>query len=284
MIRKWLREPFVHFIFIGAILFGLYELTAVTTDPTLDTVIQINSADINQLSEQWLNQNGSKPDKSTLNELIESKIYQEVMLREAKRLGLDRNDTIVRRRLVQKMEFLSANLSQLQIPDDETLLAYFETNEEQYRVVEKRSFTHVYFSKDKRGQSLLDDAQAVLDKFSQQDSEVRAATLGDNFILQYDYKNRSQRQLAQVFGDKFSRVLFGLDAEQWQGPVLSEYGAHLVLIHQISASYISGFMDIRSRVLNDFMQEQLVDLKEKSYSDMRAHYQIYLDELQNESS
>ena len=284
MIRKWLHEPFVHFILIGALLFCLYELTAVTTDPTLDTVIQINSADINQLSEQWLNQNGSKPDKSTLNELIESKIYQEVMLREAKRLGLDRNDTIVRRRLVQKMEFLSANLSQLQLPDNEILLAYFEKNEEQYRVVEKRSFTHVYFSKDKRGQSLLDDAQAVLDKLLQQDSDVRAATLGDNFILQYDYKNRSQRQLAQVFGDKFSHALFGLDAEQWQGPVLSEYGAHLVLIHQISASYIPGFMDIRSRVLNDFMQEKLVNLKEKSFSDMRARYQIHVDELQNESS
>ena len=128
MIRKWLREPFVHFILIGALLFFLYEFTAVTTDPTSDSVIQISSADINQLGEQWLSQNGSEPDKNTLNELIESRIYQEVMLREAKRLGLDRNDTIVRRRLVQKMEFLSANLSQLQIPDDNSLLAYFGTN------------------------------------------------------------------------------------------------------------------------------------------------------------
>ena len=159
-----------------------------------------------------------------------------------------------------------------------------EQTREKYRVVEKRSFTHVYFSKDKRGQSLLDDARAVLEMLSREISDVRAAALGDNFILQYDYKNRSQRQLAQVFGDKFSHALFGLDAEQWQGPVPSEYGAHLVRIQQVSASYIPGFMDIRSRVLDDFMQEQLVELKAQTYSAMRARYEIDVDERQDESA
>ncbi len=274
MFRKCLGDPFVHFMFIGALLFSLYGLTSKDAFLKDDNDIQITAEAVNKLRQQWTRQNGSTPDSAVLDELVESLIHQEVLLREAKRLGLDENDTIVRRRLIQKMEFLSANLSQLQRPDEAVLLEYFKLHREQYRVPEKRSFTHIYFSKEKRGASVFDDAKEQLEMLSVAPTPLRAPERGDNFILQYDYRERSQQRVAQIFGVEFARDLFTMKTEQWQGPVWSEYGAHLLRIEHVTKSTVPDFADIRTRILDDVINEQLMALKEKTYQEMRTHYQV----------
>ncbi len=277
MFNLFLREPFFHFIAIGALIFVLYEFTVKSSSSETGSKIQITAAAIEKLANQWERRNGKRPDKDTLDELIESLIYEEVMLREAKRIELHKNDTIIRRRLVQKMEFLSANLAQMQIPAENSLIEYYEINKEKYRVAKKRSFTHVYFSKERRDTTLLDDANVVLQKLHETHDPLSASELGDNFILQYDYKNRSEKQIAQVFGLEFAKKLFTLKSAQWQGPVLSEYGAHLVYISRNSESYIPKLLDLRDVVLNDFMKEQLDILKAENYKEMRNRYQIKVD-------
>ncbi len=277
MRRFFLQEPFIHFIVIGTLIFTLYHFTAKGAYFDSGNEIRITNTAIKQLGDQWQRQTGNEPDKDTLEGLVESLIRQEVLLREAKRLGLDKNDTIVRRRLIQKMDFLSANLSQMQTPGEDTLRRYFDLNREKYRIPEKRSFTHIYFSKETRGESLLDDANVVLKKLQKEAAPVRAPELGDNFILQYDYNDRSQQQLAQVFGDTFARALFETVSNKWQGPILSEYGAHLVRIGLIEKSYIPEFVDIRPAVLDDVERENLRKLKEKSYKAMRDRYQVTID-------
>ena len=191
-----MREPFLHFILIGALLFGVYQLSVDDSYYDLGNNIRISANDIDSLRATWRSQNGTEPDRDTLDGLIDSLIYEEVLLREAQRLSLDKNDTIVRRRLVQKMEFLSANLSQLETPDDESLLQYYEVNRENYRVAERRSFRHVYFSREQRGESLMDEANDELKKIREDDIVQTAHKLGDNFILQYTYRNRRQQQIA----------------------------------------------------------------------------------------
>lgn len=277
MNNLWVREPFFHFIIIGALLFALYEWSGKGSYTEAGNDIQITATATNELRQQWLKQNGSEADKDTLDELVDSLVYQEVLLREAKRLGLDKNDIIVRRRLIQKMEFLSANLAQMQTPDEEALLAYYELNKEKYRVAEKRSFTHIYLSKEKRGERLIEDANALLAVLLEQGTRAGAPERGDNFILQYDYSDRNQQQLAQVFGAEFAQALFNAKTEQWQGPILSEYGAHLVYIEQASESYFPEFAKIRTRVLDDTMKQQLNYLKDKNYDEMRSRYQINVD-------
>jgi len=144
MRRFFLHEPFIHFIIIGALIFSVYHFTAKGAHIESGTEIRITRTAIKQLREQWQRQNGSEPDENTLNELIKSLIRQEVLLREARRLGLDENDTIVRRRLIQKMDFLSANLSQMQTPEEETLREYFDLNRERYRIPEKaKLYSHL---------------------------------------------------------------------------------------------------------------------------------------------
>lgn len=280
MLTCCLREPFIHFLVLGAMLFGLYELTGSGSAAVSSSSIKISAAEIDALREAWSGQGGGVLDAETLDALIDDLVYQEVMLREALRLGLDRNDTIVRRRLVQKMEFLSANLADLQTPDEASLLDYFEQHRDAYREREKRSFQHIYFSRDQRGDRMLADAAALLTELTADQALLRVAGQGDNFILQYEFSERSRQQVAGVFGSQFAEALFSLPDVAWQGPLVSEYGAHLVRITGIKPARVPALDEIRSRVLDDYMQQQLGELKDENYRAMRARYRVTVERSQ----
>jgi peptidyl-prolyl cis-trans isomerase C len=272
-----LREPLVHFLLIGIAIFALYELNSDEGADPSSSIINIDRRDIDELREQWLQQTGSEAEADTLQKLIDAQIEEEIMFREALRLGLDKNDTIVRRRLVQKMEFLSANLSSLDLPEETALLSYYENNSEKYRVDERRSFTHVYFSRDRRGDSLLSDAETLLRKLQKEKPQKKQAEWGDNFILHYDYRAMREEQLAKVFGFSFAGDLFALKMEGWQGPIVSEYGVHLILLHDIITAHLPSFADLRERVLDDYMQSELTILKKQRLKEMREGYIVNID-------
>ena len=277
MFSKCLREPFIHFLILGGLLFGLYEFTSSDSTAASESTLKISLEMIQTLEEQWLARNGRDVEESVLDELIENLIREELLVREAKRLGLDQNDVIIHRRLMQKMDFLSANLSSMEVPDDEVLQGYYEANKEAYRVDEKRSFTHIYFSGEKRGANAEADAQAFLDKPLEEKALESRRNVGDNFILTYDYKARSQQQVAQVFGAEFSEKLFALEILNWQGPIVSEYGAHLVYLESIERSYIPEIAGIYKKLVDNYMQEQLVILKDRNYQEMRSRYRIIVE-------
>jgi peptidyl-prolyl cis-trans isomerase C len=277
MFSKCLREPFIHFLILGGLLFGLYEFTSSDSTAASESTLKISLEMIQTLEEQWLARNGRDVEESVLDELIENLIREELLVREAKRLGLDQNDVIIHRRLMQKMDFLAANLSSMAVPDDEVLQGYYEANKEAYRVDEKRSFTHIYFSGEKRGANAEADAQAFLDKPLEEKALESRRNVGDNFILTYDYKARSQQQVAQVFGTKFSEKLFALEILNWQGPIVSEYGAHLVYLESIERSYIPEIAGIYKKLVDNYMQEQLVILKDRNYQEMRSRYRIIVE-------
>lgn len=277
MFSKCLREPFIHFLILGGLLFGLYEFTSSDSTAASESTLKISSEMIQTLEEQWLARNGRDVEESVLDELIENLIREELLVREAKRLGLDQNDVIIHRRLMQKMDFLSANLSSMEVPNDEVLQGYYKANKEAYRVEEKRSFTHIYFSGEKRGANAEADAQAFLDKPLEEKALASRRNVGDNFILTYDYKARSQQQVAQVFGAEFSEKLFALEILNWQGPIVSEYGAHLVDLESIERSYIPEIAGIYKKLVGNYMQEQLVILKDRNYQEMRSRYRIIVE-------
>jgi peptidyl-prolyl cis-trans isomerase C len=277
MFSKCLREPFIHFLILGGLLFGLYEFTSSDSTAASESTLKISLEMIQTLEEQWLARNGRDVEESVLDGLIENLIREELLVREAKRLGLDQNDVIIHRRLMQKMDFLAANLSSMAVPDDEVLQGYYEANKEAYRVDEKRSFTHIYFSGEKRGANAEADAQAFLDKPLEEKALESRRNVGDNFILTYDYKARSQQQVAQVFGAEFSEKLFALEILNWQGPIVSEYGAHLVYLESIERSYIPEIAGIYKKLVDNYMQEQLVILKDRNYQEMRSRYRIIVE-------
>ena len=274
---RWLHEPLLHFLLISVCIFAFYELVAPDDTGETGLNIDITAADIQQLEEQWLQQSGEEASQEVLNTLVDSMVREEVLFREAMRFGLDENDTIVRRRLVQKMEFLSANISSLELPTESELLDFYDRHRDRYAVGERRSFSHVYFSRDRRGDAIMKDASALLEKIQLEKLAQRDTAWGDSFILQYDYNRLNRAQVARVFGEGFAESLFSLEAEGWHGPLMSEYGAHLVLLAETVAGEIPPLAKIRKRVEDDYMQDELASLRENRYQEMLQRYSVSIE-------
>jgi hypothetical protein len=269
-VKTWLREPLVHFLALGALLFVLNGMfgSSAPVDPTI-TVSEPEIARLLQLfSAQWQR----PPTRAELDGLVEQQIREEVLYREAVALGLDQNDTIVRRRLVQKLEFLSQDLVD-ENPSEADLRAFFEDNAARFEEPAMLTFTHVYLNPDGRGDSMRADAERLL-------TGLRAGTagdtaeLGDTFLLPLSFAGRSQREVAGLFGADFAADLATLEIGSWQGPIGSGYGAHLVLVQQRVDAHVPEFGSVRDKVRTEYLSVQRRDADETMYRQLRGRYRI----------
>jgi hypothetical protein len=193
-------------------------------------------------------------------------------------VGLDQNDVVVRRRMVQKMQLLSEDLATLADPTDQELETFFQERREEYRVPPRISFSHVYFNTDRRGRAAEQDARRAL-------AELRAATMpperaperGDRFMLQYDYALRSPREVQQAFGAQFAETLFELEPG-WHGPVVSGYGIHLVYISERVDDRIPEYEEVRDRLVIDYNRMRRDRANELLYEGLVSGYEIEIDE------
>jgi hypothetical protein len=277
---NWKKEPLVHFLLLGALLFGL---SAVLGDRTagaeLDT-ITVTEDDIRWLASAWARQWRRPPTREELDGLIRNHIREEILYREALEMGLDRDDTIIRRRLVQKIEFLTEDLIDQIDPSEDELRAHFEENVESYRVPERRTFTHVYFSFDRRGEAAVADAEAALTEIrSRRPQPERAPDMGDRFMMQYDYPRRSQAEVAQHMGREFAEALFELEPGEWHGPVRSGYGIHLVRISALESSVVPEFSQVVDRVRDDLQRGRRERANEAFYEGLKQRYEIVVEDL-----
>ncbi len=280
-LNKWLREPLLHFLLLGALLFGLY---AAANNSGLESKsgnrIEVLASDIDQLRENWTKQWGSPPTEEQLQWLIDEFVRQEVLYREALALGLDRNDHIVRRRLVQKMEFLSKDLALLEEPIEDELAAYFLDNRERYRTPTRVSFSHIYFNQDQRGDAAEQDAHRMLAQLQtegEQESDLSPRERGDPFMLPYNYSDQSPAEVKQLFGENFARELFAGEPGAWQGPVASSYGWHLVRVHERSSSRLPELAEVRDEARRDLMTELLKQANDSMYTRLRDRYEVVVD-------
>src|SRR4029453_1638932 len=229
-VTRWLREPLLHFVLIGLALFGVYRLLQPKgAGPNDSTRIVLTEDDLTQMTVTWRAQGRPPPTQEEMKSLLEEKIRQEVLYREALKLGLDKDDTIVKRRMVQKMDFLADDLSDLREPSRDELKAWFAQNGERFTMPGRASFRHLYFSPDKHGQQTSAVAAEALKKITHQPSDSPdAAKLADPFMFQDYYGDRSFDEIAKTFGPQFAKALFQLKTGSWQGPIESGYGWHLV--------------------------------------------------------
>ena len=271
-----LREPLVHFLTIGALLFGLYGAVRGRPESARDT-ITVNATQLSLFEEQWRQQQGRPPTPAELQWLVDQYIREEVLSREAKALGLDRDDTIVRRRLAQKMDFLVADVATLAEPSDEAVQRFFTAHVEQYQEPVKLSFTHIYFNPDHRRGHARQDAERALARLqAEKPPPPRAPERGDHFMLSADYAQRSQVEVAREFGQAFADQLFTTPPGQWQGPLESGYGVHLVRIQERLAATVPEFEAVRGKVKDDFIARQRQEANENTYQRLREHYKIVI--------
>jgi hypothetical protein len=277
-VRRWLREPLVHFLLAGLALFGLYGwLEPAAFEQPSDRQIVITPDDLRQLSLVWLAQGRPPPSADELASLVEAKVREEVLYREALALGLDREDTIVKRRMAQKMDFIADDLASLQEPSRKELETWFEANAERFARPPRVSFRHIYFAPDRRHAQARDDAVRALESLGGKGADAAAtAGLGDRFMFQSYYPDRSLDQIAKDFGPRFAQALVAEAPGAWHGPIESGFGWHLVWIDEMTPRRIPAFGDIEPEVREAWTADRREEMKRMAYQAMRDRYTVVL--------
>jgi hypothetical protein len=285
-LKQWLREPLLHFLLIGAALFVAYRaLNPSPETSALSNRIELTRDDVLQLSMTWLAQGRPAPTPDQLRNLIELRVREEILYREALALGLDKDDTIVRRRLAQKMEFLVEDVAMTSEPTTDDSRAWYRSNDQRFALPPRVSFHHLYFSFDRHSDRAAETAAAALPGLAGKSSNLPdAASLADPFMFQDYYADRSFDDVAKVFGPGFARALMARTPGSWQGPIESGYGWHLVFVQSIEPSRVPAFEEIEADVKSDLVAEQRTQAKRRAYEAMRARYQVVVPELASKSA
>lgn len=276
--RRLLREPLLHFVLIGALLFGLYGLLPSAGPATVASKqIRLSQGEIAQLALLYQSQWRRPPAPQELQRMVEHKVQQEILYREALAMGLDKDDEIVKRRMAQKMQFLAEDLAAAREPSAAELKGWFEKNRAQFAQPPRLSLRHLYFATDRRGERARDDAQQALAKLSGQPVDAKAAgSLADAFMFQNTYRDRTPEYLAKEFGAPFALAVARLAPGSWQGPVESGFGWHLVFVDTVIPGRVPAFEEIESEVRTAWLGEQKAKAWDKAYQDLRAKYTVLL--------
>jgi parvulin-like peptidyl-prolyl isomerase len=281
---KWLREPLLHFLFIGAAIYVLYAAVAEPVPEESDKTIVVSVGELEWMRTSWQKRWNRPPTEEELDGLVRQYIRETVLYREALTMGLNQHDQVIRRRLAQKLEFLAKDLVALTPPTEEELAAYFDAHRDRYQLPALYTFTQVFIDPDKRGDATLDDARAIkATLIAQGDAIESAGELGDSFMLQSYYPAKDRLEIRKLFGSGFAEALVELSPGQWHGPVLSGYGTHLVYLSNVTEPPAPVFADVRERVVADWTAERSEELNEQFYTSLRDSYTIVIEEPPEEA-
>jgi hypothetical protein len=248
------REPFLHFIVLGALLFALNEYLEARANFAR---ITITRDDVAGIITNYRLQYGVTPAGEQLQSLIDQFVREQVFYHEAQRLGLDKNDEIIRRRLVQKYEFLQQDLGIAHEPSQAQLLTYFNAHAAQYLAPAKLTFTHVYFSPDTHGDDAARSAAQRLRTQLVTWGASRAAAQGDAFPGSTDYAALTQADVARVFGSgELTEQIFKLPVGEWSAPLRSGLGWHLVYVNAVQAARVASFDEVADAVRRDYLDAE----------------------------
>ncbi|MCY4199650.1 MAG: peptidylprolyl isomerase [Gammaproteobacteria bacterium] len=270
--ERFFREPLVWFILVGALIFVVDR--ALSRDGAHEIVIDQGLRD--RLSATWQASYGRAPSADEMRSLIEDHIVEEMLYREALALGLDHEDPIIRRRLTQKVRFLSEDALVGEVPTETMLRDWFEAREADYQEPARISFRHVYINSNAEPNAdaltaRLDGIEAALL------SGIRADQQGDLFLLPLRYTNTSIRRVAGDFGDDFADTLRSLPGGTWVGPLASSHGLHFVFIEAQSKPLLPSFEQALSEVERDYQAAQREQANLDFIEGLRGKYRVIHD-------
>jgi len=274
-LARWWREPLVHFLLIGAVGFVLYGYVHRGESANTNYKIYLSLDDLKQLDISFVSQWQRQPTPEEFRGLVEQFIRQEVLYREALAMGLDKDDLIVKRRMAQKMEFLSEDVSNAHEPSTAELEAWYASHAPMFALPDRATFRHLYFSIDHHGADARKDAEATLRRIAQMPEDRGAEQAhADQFMFQDYYGDRAPYQLAKEFGPAFATALFNLKPGQWQGPIESGYGWHLIWIESIAPGKVPAFEEVEPDVKTAWLADQKAIQWQRAYAAMRAKYEV----------
>jgi hypothetical protein len=275
--RRWLAEPLLHFVLIGAFIFLLYASYGRSVgDAGAGGEIVVTQGRIRSLVETFSRQWSRAPSDDELAGLVRDFVREEVLAREALALGLDRDDTIVRRRLAQKMEFV-ADTEAPSDPTDDELRAFLDANPERFRIEPRISFSQVFLDRGRRRDALERDVATLLARLNAAGEAADIATLGDSRLLDARYDDVSTHDVAARFGGAFAEKLQDLPLARFVGPIESGYGAHLVRVERRTGGRVPAIDEVRDAVAREWKESKRRDAKDAYLQAMLARYRVTIE-------
>lgn len=262
-LKRWAREPLLHFLLGGLLLWLLFAWQGEPADPASRS-ITVTREDRARMALQWQRMMQRPPTDTELGSLTQTWLREEILYREALRLGLDRNDAVVRKRMANKMDFLATSMAEAERPDDATLQAWLRDHPQRFSKDTRYSFEQRYFEEKQAAEAAL------------RSDAPREAAQAISLPTQVDEQSASE--VERRFGLAFLRGLQELDvSRQWRGPVASGFGWHLIRLTARDAGKVPELESIRSAVETDWRARTLEVRRDRAYQLLRDAYDVTIE-------
>lgn len=266
-----LREPLLHVVLLGVALFALYR---VTTPPAASEEIMVTAEALEGMRQDFRRRTGREPSITDEQGLVDRYVADEILVREAIAMGLDRGDIVVRRRLIQKMEFVLENSDPIPDATDAELETYLQAHQSRYTAPARVTFTHVFVSSQAAGAEAVAVAETLRTKL---EAGADPTMLGDPFLRGRDFRLHDEAELTNVFGPAFAAIAMALEPNVWSAPIRSTYGFHLVRISEKRAGGVPTLATARARVAQDRKEELRAAKDKETREHLRAQYSVRVE-------
>ncbi|MEN8692444.1 MAG: peptidylprolyl isomerase [Desulfobacterales bacterium] len=280
-IKMWLREPLVHFLAIGAVLFLAFHFWG-GGGPSSNRIV-ITPGQIDSMVIRFTRTWQRPPTSKELKGLIDDYVRGEIAAREARAMGLDRDDTIIQRRLRQKLEFMAEDVFNAQPPTEEELQAWLNEHADKFRIEPAIGFFQVYLNPDKRGNSIQVDAKKMLEQLRAAGPPADNSSAGDSLMLPGQVDLTRLSEIKRIFGRQFADEIFQLEPDRWTGPVSSGYGLHLVYVTERKESRMPAFAEVRQSVEREFLAQRRKRELDAMYERLLERYQVTMQKQVDQS-
>lgn len=274
MLKRVLREPLVHFLALALLIFAAHGLLSGGAD-TPDEIV-VSAPKVEQMATVFTKTWQRPPTADELKGMIDDYVKEEILVRQALELGLDRDDTVVRRRLRQKMEFLNTADAAPVTATEPELEAYLQANPAAFGTDPKLAFQQVFLNPGRHGDTIDDDAAALLDQL-RSTAAADPASLGDASLLPSAVPLTGKMSIDQIFGGDFAAALEKAPLGQWTGPVTSSFGLHLVRVSEHAPRQIPQLEDVRDAVAREWSNAKRTELEKQRFAELLARYQVSVE-------
>lgn len=274
--KRILREPLLHFLLLGTVIFAAYGFVSKNGNNEPGKIV-ISEGQIAAMTEGFARTWRRPPTSAEIEGLIKDRVQEEVYCREAMALGLDKDDTIIRRRLRQKIEFVTDDIAALTEPTEEELSIYLKAHADTFGVQRQFTFSQLYLNPERHGENLVRDTARLLAQLRQAGDKADVVDVGDPFLLEHRFQSLPASEVVKQFGEKFATKLGELSLGQWQGPVESGYGVHLVWIIERTEGRVPELAEVRDAVRREWANARRLEANDKFYQELLKHYVVTIE-------
>ena len=268
LLQRFIREPLVHFLLIGLLLFALYDAAGDSGGSNRD--IRIDDHVAASLYAQFRNTWQRPPTPAEVNALVDSYIRDQIFYREGVALGLDRDDPTITRRISQKFTTI-AEESDAAGPASETeLQRWLKRHADRYADPPLVTFDQIAFE-----QTTKENEERALNGAREALAEgADPRTLGSDRMLLPHYELYPVDLVQRDFGSDFAKALMSVRRGAWEGPLASGYGQHLVRVEKVIPGRLPKLDEVRTAVARDYEEQRRRKSVDETYRQLLQHYRI----------